>query len=153
MKRFHKMMRISQPRKCQASGEANVKWASYFSAAKARGQNVILKGRYRNTLFERSFLIYNIFSLGKVCCLKLCAVRSIINHGQVSERVSDVWEQFARPLSLDSKNSGVLLENCNISSRKRRWSGDELALRIKGILPFDDAAIHFLQNNKIFVLS
>lgn len=54
---------------CQADAE----WDS------ARGQSVILKGRYRKSLSERSFLIYNIFSLGKLCCLKLCAAkRSLI---------------------------------------------------------------------------
>lgn len=64
-----KIKKVAGLEKCQA----DAKWDS------ARGQNVILKGRYRKTLFERSFLIYNIFSLGKVCCLKLCAAkRSLI---------------------------------------------------------------------------
>lgn len=54
---------------CQADAEWDL----------ARGQSVILKGRYRKSLSERSFLIYNIFSLGKLCCLKLCAAkRSLI---------------------------------------------------------------------------
>lgn len=63
-------MEIKKPRRdCQANAE----WGS------ARGQSTILKGRSRKSLFERSFLIYDIFSLGKLCCLKLrAAKRSLI---------------------------------------------------------------------------
>lgn len=97
----------------------NAKWDSGLR------QNVILKGRYREkSLSERSFLIYNIFSLGKLCCLKLCAAKRSL----IMAKFRSEWRIRTVRGPLDSKNSGELSENCNISSTNkdgeviRRWT-------------------------------
>lgn len=74
IKMDYKTFKIKKAARAAAENcQADAEWDS------ARGQSVILKGRYRKSLSERSFLIYNIFSLGKLCCLKLCAAkRSLI---------------------------------------------------------------------------
>lgn len=116
-------------RNCQAVAE----WDRHRGLEGA--QNVILKGRYRKSLSERSFLIYNIFSLGKLCCLKLCAAKRSLIMSKF-RRVSDVSERNGQrtaeerqlclhthhtvrgPLVYDRKElrgAAALRENCNIS--------------------------------------
>lgn len=55
-----------------------------------------LEGQIQKRLFpNRSFLIYNIFSLGKLCCLKLRAAKRSLITGKF-RRVSDVLERSPR---------------------------------------------------------